>query len=340
MPVGWREGHSFGAAQTQVVTRAAADLTGEPSRRPSSGSCGQARSQPDPQTSVRTAAPCQIRRSVLDPTRLLDLCDEEDLRDADPDTFRTDLAHPRPPRITPASASSRSAPTGHVEGRDPYLLAAALRPASTHLNSTNHPSCTKEDNPGAVGAGCSMLVSSEFASCFGSRQDYEESHEDGIMTSFAGGDRARIFISYRRQDTAYPAARLFDRLVDHFGRNQVFKDVDSLGPGDNFTQVINDAIGSCGVLLALIGRRWLTITADDGRRRLDNPGDLVRMEIETALGIGVGVIPLLLDGARMPPACALPGRLARLPSLQVFELSPSRQAFRIDDSWNGLPSRL
>jgi len=65
MPVGWRERHTgFGAAETQAVARAAADLTREPSRRPSSGSCGQARSQPHPRTSVRAAAPCQIRRSV------------------------------------------------------------------------------------------------------------------------------------------------------------------------------------------------------------------------------------------------------------------------------------
>src|SRR5262245_48985442 len=89
----------------------------------------------------------------------------------------------------------------------------------------------------------------------------------------------RIFISYRREDTAYPAGWLFDRLVDHLGVGQVFKDVDSIQLGDDFVEVITTAVSSCDVLLALIGDRWLTITDEDGRRRVDNPDDFVRLEI-------------------------------------------------------------
>jgi hypothetical protein len=134
----------------------------------------------------------------------------------------------------------------------------------------------------------------------------------------------RIFISYRREETAYPAGWLFDRLADRFGGSQVFKDVDSIEPGDDFVEVITRAVGSCDVLLALIGDEWLTITDQHGRRRLDNPEDFVRLEIEAALERDVRVIPILIDGARMPTAEELPGNLARLVRRQALELSPSR----------------
>jgi TIR domain len=75
----------------------------------------------------------------------------------------------------------------------------------------------------------------------------------------------RIFVSYRREDTAYPAGWLYDRLVRHFGRQQVFKDIDSIALGDDFPEVIANAVGSCDVLLALIGGRWLTSVHGDQR---------------------------------------------------------------------------
>ncbi len=110
----------------------------------------------------------------------------------------------------------------------------------------------------------------------------------------------RIFISYRREETAYPAGWLFDRLVEHFGQGQVFKDVDSIQLGDDFVEVITAAVAGCDVLLALIGDQWLTITGEDGRRRLEDPSDFVRLEIEAALARNIRVIPVLVDGARMP----------------------------------------
>jgi TIR domain len=134
----------------------------------------------------------------------------------------------------------------------------------------------------------------------------------------------RIFISYRREETAYPAAWLFDRLADRFGGRQVFKDVDSIQLGDDFVEVITRAVGSCDVLLALIGNEWLTITDEHGRRRLDDPDDFVRLEIEAALTRKVRVIPILVDGSRMPRADELPDSLARLVRRQALELSPAR----------------
>jgi hypothetical protein len=86
----------------------------------------------------------------------------------------------------------------------------------------------------------------------------------------------RIFISYRRDETAYPAAWLFDRLTQTLGRGQVFKDVNSIAPGDDFVQKITQAVASCDVLLALIGKEWLTARDEHGlrlpgRSRIQNP---------------------------------------------------------------------
>ena len=77
----------------------------------------------------------------------------------------------------------------------------------------------------------------------------------------------RIFISYRRQETAWPVGRLYDKLVEHFPAEQIFRDVDSIEPGDDFVERITAAVSSCDVLLALIGEQWLTITDENGRRR-------------------------------------------------------------------------
>lgn len=139
--------------------------------------------------------------------------------------------------------------------------------------------------------------------------------------------RGRIFISYRREDTAYPAGWLFDRLKDHFGEGQIFKDVDAIELGDDFAEVITSAVASCDVLLALIGDRWLTITDEEGRRRLDQPGDFVRLEIEAALARNVRVIPILVGGTRMPRSDELPATLTRLARRHALELSPNRFEF-------------
>jgi hypothetical protein len=143
---------------------------------------------------------------------------------------------------------------------------------------------------------------------------------DAAHTTASG----RIFISYRREETAYPAGWLYDRLDDHFGNAQVFKDVDSIALGDDFVEAITTAVGSCDVLLALIGHSWPTITNERGERRLDDPDDFVRLEIEAALRRNVRVIPVLVDGARMPRADELPESMRSLVRRQALELSPSR----------------
>jgi Tol biopolymer transport system component/tetratricopeptide (TPR) repeat protein len=132
----------------------------------------------------------------------------------------------------------------------------------------------------------------------------------------------RIFISYRRQETAWPAGRLYDVLVEHFPSEQVFKDVDNIDPGEDFVERITAAVESCDVLLALIGPQWLTITNKKGQRRLDDPEDYVRLEIETALTRKIRVIPILVDEAQMPGADELPPILAPLVRRNAVEINP------------------
>ncbi len=123
---------------------------------------------------------------------------------------------------------------------------------------------------------------------------------------------AKVFISYRRDDSAGHAGRVHDRLEREFGHDLLFMDVDSIPLGVNFFKVLSERVGQCDVLLAVIGPNWLTVRDDEGVRRLDNPKDFVRIEIATALQRDIPVIPILLDGARIPKADQLPEDLKEL----------------------------
>ena len=105
---------------------------------------------------------------------------------------------------------------------------------------------------------------------------------------------------------------LYDRLADRFGESQVFIDVDAIDPGADFAEEIFRAVAACTVLLAIIGPAWLTAADERGGRRLDDPDDLVRLEIEAALTRTVQVIPILVGGAVMPARDDLPDSLAGL----------------------------
>lgn len=139
----------------------------------------------------------------------------------------------------------------------------------------------------------------------------------------------RIFVNYRREDTAYAAGWLFDRLSDRFGDEEIFKDIDSIELGDDFVDKITTAVASCDVFLALIGDRWLTITGASGEPRLHASDDFVRVEIEAALERGVRLIPILVDGAHMPGREQLPTSMASMTRRQALELSPSRFDFDV-----------
>lgn len=133
-----------------------------------------------------------------------------------------------------------------------------------------------------------------------------------------------IFISYRREDAAGHAGRLFDRLKARFGPAAVFMDVEGIDAGVDFVERIDAAVGSCDVLLAVIGRHWLDARNADGARRLDDPRDFVRLETGAALARGIRVIPVLVEGAAMPTQEALPEALRPLARRQAVELRDSR----------------
>ena len=130
-----------------------------------------------------------------------------------------------------------------------------------------------------------------------------------------------IFISYRRDDSAGYAGRLYDRLVAHFGAERVFMDVEGIEPGLDFVEAIEQAVGSCRVLIAVIGDEWTTATDASGRRRLDDPNDFIRLETGSALQRSIRVVPVLVGGAVMPLATDLPDVLKPLTRRQAIEIN-------------------
>jgi tetratricopeptide (TPR) repeat protein len=121
-----------------------------------------------------------------------------------------------------------------------------------------------------------------------------------------------IFISYRRLDSEGYAGRIFDRLSARFGQRNIFMDVVAIDAGVDFSEELRQAVQGCDVLLALIGPQWLAVKDAQGKARLQDPGDYVRLEIATALKRGIRVIPVLLQGTSMPGAAALPEDLKPL----------------------------
>ena len=129
-----------------------------------------------------------------------------------------------------------------------------------------------------------------------------------------------IFINYRREDSISTAGRLYDRLSQTFGRKNIFMDVDHIPAGVDFVAHLNSQVAACNIILVVIGPRWLEAKDENGGRRLDNPDDFVAIEIATALARNIRVIPVLVDGARMPKAGELPNSLKALARRQAVEV--------------------
>jgi hypothetical protein len=135
---------------------------------------------------------------------------------------------------------------------------------------------------------------------------------------------AGIFISYRRGDSIGHTGRLYDLLSQHFGSAHVFMDIDTIGPGEDYLEVIEKRCDSCEVLLAIIGRSWVNAVDQNGNRRLDDPGDFVRLEIMRALEKGIRVVPVLVDAAQMPDAKDLPPELKKFTLRNAWEINDKR----------------
>src|SRR5215213_46097 len=111
---------------------------------------------------------------------------------------------------------------------------------------------------------------------------------------------SRIFINYRRQDSEGYVGRLYDTLCQSFQRDGIFRDIDSIKPGVDFVQTIEEAVANCDVFLSIIGPQWSAVTDEAGNRRLEQWNDFVRIEIASALKQNKLVIPVLVGRAKMP----------------------------------------
>jgi len=143
----------------------------------------------------------------------------------------------------------------------------------------------------------------------------------------------KIFVSYRRQDSARWSGRIVDALSSRYGPGQVFSDIANISPGVDFRSHIEDAVSNADAVLAVIGPHWLDATyRDEGRRRIDDAQDLVRGQLWTAIRLQKVLVPVLVGGAVMPTADMLPGEIASLAERQYVSLD--------DVTWNQDISRL
>lgn len=133
----------------------------------------------------------------------------------------------------------------------------------------------------------------------------------------------QIFISYRRNDAAYVTGHINDLLRKEFGNEAVFTDVDNIALGVDFRAVIDETVSQCQVFLAVIGTGWLSALDHEGKPRLQNPADFVRVEVESALKRNIPVIPLLVSGAQMPAAEDLPESLRDLAYRNGIPIRPA-----------------
>jgi hypothetical protein len=122
----------------------------------------------------------------------------------------------------------------------------------------------------------------------------------------------KIFISYRRDDSSGHTGRVNDRLEKEFGRDLLFMDVDAIPLGVNFANYLKDEIAKCDAMLVIIGPDWLNARDENNLRRLDYPKDFVRIEISAALLRDIPVIPITVDGAKMPRPEVLPDEMKEL----------------------------
>ena len=139
----------------------------------------------------------------------------------------------------------------------------------------------------------------------------------------------KIFISYRRGDSAGYAQAIYSRLVQQFSKDQIFMDVDTIAPGTNFERAIERAVADCDVLVAVIGKRWIA-AEPNAPSRFENTKDYVALEISTALSRDINVLPVLVDGMTMPSEESLPPPVRPITRRQAIEISNTRFNFDVE----------
>ncbi len=138
-----------------------------------------------------------------------------------------------------------------------------------------------------------------------------------------------IFLCYRREDTQGFARGIYQSLASEYGHEQVFRDIDSTPAGVRFSTWIESKVGQCSVMIVLIGDAWSSAMDQTGQRRLDSPKDWVRQEIESAMRQNIPIIPVRVQGARMPSEDELPPSIADLAGFQSAEITDSRWDFDV-----------
>src|SRR5262245_12269522 len=130
----------------------------------------------------------------------------------------------------------------------------------------------------------------------------------------------KILVSYRRADSDAITGRIFDRLAQHYGRESIFRDIDSIPPGIDFREHINNALHETNALLVVVGSKWLG--SKGGRARIADDADPVRIEVETAMKRGITVIPVLIGNTKMPGASQLPDSIKDLAFRNAVRIDP------------------
>src|SRR4051794_16412761 len=141
---------------------------------------------------------------------------------------------------------------------------------------------------------------------------------------------AVVFMSYRRGDTQWAARGIYDRLVDRYGRQNVFRDLDAIPPGARFRDYVEVKISESDVFILLIGNGWASYADDTGRRRLELPRDPVRLELEAALRLGLPIIPVRVEGAPMPTERDLVPSIIDLLEFNAAEVTDSRWDYDVE----------
>jgi hypothetical protein len=155
-------------------------------------------------------------------------------------------------------------------------------------------------------------------------------HSPGARSASAQPPQGKIFLCYRRDDTQGFARSIYDRLADKYGQEQVFRDIDSTPAGVKFSTWIDSKVSECNVMIVLMGNMWSSVKDGAGLRRLDDPKDWVRQEVEVALSRDIPIVPVRVQGAVMPSVHELPPSIADLTSFQSAEVTDSRWAFDME----------
>lgn len=165
------------------------------------------------------------------------------------------------------------------------------------------------------------LLRREFASIVTSSVEDAETQTGWRRDDISAGAGPRVFISYRRRASDLHATILHERLAAAVPGISVFRDRDSLLPGVIYAEEIHESIKACDIVLALIDEQWLRAKDDQGRRRLDDPGDWVRLELAAALSYEKTIVPCLIGKAKLPTKDVLPPDLANLDQRQAIRFS-------------------